>query len=84
MAHMATVSSKGQLVIPAEIRKKYRLKARSLVAVKDYGRLRSIKPNQPSDARRFLALRGKFAQYPLEKDLMEERRKWDERLAESM
>ena len=80
MAHMATVSSKGQLVIPAEIRKKYRLKAGSRVAVEDHGGEIKVNPN-PYDA--LLALRGKFAQYPLEKDLMEERRKWDKRL-ESM
>lgn len=80
MGHMATISSKGQLVIPAEMRKKYRLKAGSKVALEDYGGEIRVKPN-PYDA--LLALRGKFAQYPLEEDLMEERRKWDERL-ESM
>ena len=80
VAHMATVSSKGQLVIPAEIRKKYRLKAGSRVAVEDYGGEIKVNPN-PYEA--LLALRGKFAEYPLERDLMEERRKWDERL-ESM
>jgi AbrB family looped-hinge helix DNA binding protein len=80
MAQMATVSSKGQLVIPSEMRKKYRLKAGSRVAVEDYGGEIRVKPN-PYDA--LLALRGKFAQYPLEKDLMAERRKWDERM-ESM
>lgn len=82
MAQMATISSKGQLVIPAELRKKYRLKAGSRVAFDDVGgeiRIR-IKPN-PYDA--LLALRGKFAQFPLEQDLLEERRKWDARL-ESM
>jgi len=80
MAHLATISSKGQLVIPAEIRKKYRLKAGSRVAVEDFDGEIKLKPN-PYDA--LLALRGKFSQYPLEKDLTEERRKWDERL-ESM
>ncbi|MGA3372095.1 MAG: AbrB/MazE/SpoVT family DNA-binding domain-containing protein [Terracidiphilus sp.] len=80
MGQMATVSSKGQLVIPAALRKKYRLKAGSRVAVEDYGGEIRVKPN-PYDA--LLALRGKYARYPLEEDLMEERRKWDERL-ESM
>jgi AbrB family looped-hinge helix DNA binding protein len=80
MAQMATISSKGQLVIPAELRKKYRLKAGSKVAVEDWSGEIRIHPN-PYDA--LLALRGKFAQYPLEEDLLEERRKWDERL-ESM
>ena len=69
-----------KFVIPAEIRKKYRLKAGSRVAIEDYGGEIKVKPN-PYEA--LLALRGKFAQYPLENDLMEERRKWDERL-ESM
>lgn len=80
MTQMATISSKGQLVIPAELRKKYRLKAGSRVAFDDIGGEIRIKPN-PYDA--LLALRGKFAQFPLEQDLLEERRKWDERL-ESM
>jgi AbrB family looped-hinge helix DNA binding protein len=80
VAQMGTISSKGQLVIPAELRKKYRLKAGSRVAFEDVGGEIRIKPN-PYDA--LLALRGKFAQFPLEQDLLEERRKWDERL-ESM
>ena len=77
MGQMATISSKGQLVIPAELRKKYRLKAGSRVAIEDHGGEIRVKVN-PYDA--LLALRGKFAQYQLEDDLMEERRKWEERL----
>jgi AbrB family looped-hinge helix DNA binding protein len=77
MAHMATVSSKGQLVIPAELRKKYRLKSGSRVAVHEKDGEIRINPN-PYDA--LLALRGKYANLQLEKDLMKERRKWDERL----
>lgn len=77
MTQIATISSKGQLVIPAALRKKYRLKAGTRVAVVDEGGEIRIKPN-PYDALR--ALRGKFRQYPLEQDLMEERRKWDERM----
>ena len=80
MAHLATVSSKGQLVIPAELRKKYRLKAGSRVAVGDRGGEITIEVN-PYEA--LLALRGKYAQYPLEQDLAEERRRWEARL-ESM
>ena len=77
MAHMATISSKGQLVIPAALRKKYRLKAGARVSVSEVdGEIRII-PN-PFDE--ILALRGKYSQYPLEHDLLEERRKWDERL----
>jgi AbrB family looped-hinge helix DNA binding protein len=74
---MATISSKGQLVIPAKLRKKYRLKAGSRVAIEDHGGEIRIKPN-PYDA--LLALCGKFAQYPLEEDLARERRKWEQRL----
>ncbi len=80
MGHMATVSSKGQLVIPAELRRKYRLKAGTRVSVNDADGEIRISPNPYDD---LLALRGKFSQYPLEEDLLEERRKWDERL-ESM
>jgi AbrB family looped-hinge helix DNA binding protein len=77
MAQIATISSKGQLVIPVEMRKKYRLKAGSRVAVEDHGGEIRIKPN-PYDA--LLALRGKYAQFPLEEDLLQERRQWNERL----
>lgn len=77
MTHLATVSSKGQLVIPAELRKKYRLKPGSRVAIDDRDGEIAIKV-RPFDA--LLALRGKFAQYRLEQDLREQRRKWDKRL----
>ena len=77
MAHMATVSSKGQLVIPAELRKKYRLRSGSRVAVHDKDGEIRIKPN-PYDA--LLALRGKYAKFPLEEDLRKERKKLDERM----
>ena len=80
MGQMATISSKGQLVIPAELRKKYRLKGGTKVAVGEQDGKIILTPN-PYDE--LLALRGKFAQYPLEEDLLEDRRKWDERL-ESM
>jgi len=80
MGLTATISSKGQLVIPAELRKKYRLKAGSRVALEDEGGEIRLKPN-PYGA--LLALRGKYADHSLERDLLEERRKWNERL-ESM
>jgi AbrB family looped-hinge helix DNA binding protein len=80
MTHLVTMSSKGQLVIPAELRRKYKLKTGSRVALDDRDGEIRIKPNSFDE---LLALRGKFAQYPLEEDLIEERRKWDERL-ESM
>lgn len=77
MAHIATVSSKGQLVIPAQLRKKYRLKSGSRVAVHDRDGEIRIKPN-PYDA--LLALRGKYAKFPLEEDLLKDRRKLDRRI----
>ncbi len=55
MAHMATISSKGQLVIPAGLRKKYKLKAGSRVAIDDRDGEIRVKPN-PYDA--LLAMRG--------------------------
>jgi AbrB family looped-hinge helix DNA binding protein len=77
MAHMATVSSKGQLVIPAELRRKYRLKSGTRVAVHEKNGEITISPN-PYDA--LLALRGKYAKFPLEDDLLKERRKLDKRM----
>lgn len=43
---VATVSSKGWVVIPAEIRKKYHLHPGSQVRVVDYGGVLSILPAQ--------------------------------------
>ena len=80
MAHMATVSSKGQLVIPSELRKKFRLKAGSRVAVLEENGVITIKPD-PYDA--LLALRGKYAALPLEDDLLQDRRKLDRRMEEA-
>jgi AbrB family looped-hinge helix DNA binding protein len=77
MAHIATVSSKGQLVIPAELRKKYRLKSGTRVAVHEKNGEIRISPN-PYNA--LLALRGKYAKFPLEDDLIKDRRKMDKRM----
>jgi AbrB family looped-hinge helix DNA binding protein len=78
MGHSAMVSSKGQLVIPAAMRKKYGLKAGTRVDVADIeGEIR-IKPN-PFDA--LLALEGCLSH--VEEDVeawwMEEKRKERER-----
>jgi AbrB family looped-hinge helix DNA binding protein len=78
MGQIATISSKGQLVIPAELRKKYRLKAGTRVDVADIeGEIR-IKPN-PFDA--LLALEGCLSH--VDEDVegwwMEEKRKERER-----
>jgi AbrB family looped-hinge helix DNA binding protein len=77
MGQMATVSSKGQVVIPATIRKKLKITGGTRVAVNERNGEITLTPNAYDE---LLALRGKFAQYDLEADLLEERRKWDERL----
>jgi AbrB family looped-hinge helix DNA binding protein len=76
MAHMATISSKGQLVIPAALRKKYRLKAGARVSIIDGEGQFTVTPN-PYEA--LLALRGKYAGLPLDEDLAEMRREERER-----
>ena len=78
MGHSAMVSSKGQLVIPAAMRKKYGLKAGTRVDVADIeGEIR-IKPN-PFDA--LLALEGclSHVKEDVEAWWMEEKRKERER-----
>lgn len=80
MTNSAVMSSKGQLVIPAKLRKELGLKPGVRVFIKKHGNGLHIELGSYDD---LLSLRGKFAQFPLEEDLLEERRKWDERL-ESM
>lgn len=77
MAHIATISSKGQVVIPAELREELGLKPGVKVVFKRSGKGLHLEP-RGLDA--VLALCGKYSQYPLEADLLEERQKWDERL----
>ncbi len=78
MAQMATISSKGQVVIPAKLRKKLRLKSGTKVAIDEVDGEIRIKPN-PYDA--LLALRGCLSH--VEEDVeawwMEEKRKERER-----
>ncbi len=78
MAPIATVSSKGQLVIPVEIRKKLRLEGGTKVAVDEVDGEIRIKPN-PFDA--LLALEGCLSH--VEEDVeawwMEEKHKERER-----
>ncbi len=78
MAHMATVSSKGQLVIPAEIRKKLRIKGGTRVAVNEHDGQITLTPN-PYDA--LLALRGclSHVKEDVEALMLDERRKDRER-----
>jgi AbrB family looped-hinge helix DNA binding protein len=77
MGQMATVSSKGQLVIPARLRKELGFKAGIRVVFKKQGRGLLI---EPGGYEAVMALCGKYAGLPLEEDLAEERHKWDERL----
>jgi AbrB family looped-hinge helix DNA binding protein len=78
MAQMATVSSKGQIVIPAPIRKKLRIKGGTQVAVSEKDGEITLTPN-PYDE--LLALRGCLSH--VEEDVeawwMEEKRKERER-----
>lgn len=55
MAQIATVSSKGQIVIPAALRKKFRIRGGTRVAVGERDGQITLTPN-PYDA--LLALRG--------------------------
>ena len=78
MGHMVTVSSKGQVVIPAEVRKRLRIKGGTkLSLIEANGEIR-MKPNS-FDA--LLALRGclKNVKEDVEGWLMDERRKERER-----
>jgi AbrB family looped-hinge helix DNA binding protein len=78
MGQMATVSSKGQVVIPATIRKKLRIKGGTRLAVKERNGVITFTPN-PFDE--LLALRGCLSH--VEEDVegwwMEEKRKERER-----
>lgn len=55
MGQMATVSSKGQIVIPVELRRKYKIKGGTRLSVNDRDGSILLTPN-PYDA--LLALRG--------------------------
>lgn len=77
MARLATLSSKGQLVIPAELRRRLRLKAGTRVAVEERDGKITVTPN-PFEA--VLALRGKYAGLGLEEELAEARRQDEEKL----
>ena len=78
MAHMATISSKGQLVIPAEIRRKYHLRPRTKVV---FGELDGKLTLESSALERVLALEGclSHVKEDVEAWWMEEKRKERER-----
>jgi AbrB family looped-hinge helix DNA binding protein len=65
------ISSKGQIVIPANLRKRYGLKeGTTVVFQEDRGRL----VLEPSNYAAIYALQGSLADFPLEEDLAAERR----------
>jgi AbrB family looped-hinge helix DNA binding protein len=77
MANSAVISTKGQLVIPAILRKEIGLKAGVRVVFKKHGRGLLIEPGSYEAVK---ALRGKYAGLPLEADLAESRRQEEEKL----
>jgi AbrB family looped-hinge helix DNA binding protein len=71
MPATAVISSKGQIVIPANLRKRYRLQEGSTVVFQEErGRL----VLEPSNYEAIYALQGSLREFPLEADLDEERR----------
>jgi len=79
--HLIKISSKGQMVLPAHIRKKYRLKAGTVVGIDDEDGKIMITPNPPDPHDALIALRGIMSH--IEEDVeawwMEEKRKELER-----
>jgi len=70
MSLSAVVSSKGQIVIPAALRKKYRLKEGMTVSFREEDGHLVMEPDPFSDLQ---ALRGTLPDYPFEMALNEER-----------
>ena len=77
MADAATVSSKGQGVIPTRLRKKYGLRAGTRVVFLEKDNRLVL---QPQIAESILALCGKYAGLPLEEDLLAFRHEEEKRL----
>jgi AbrB family looped-hinge helix DNA binding protein len=70
MRSTAVISAKGQIVIPANLRRRYGMKAGStIVFQEDHGRLVLA----PSNFDAIFALGGSLRDYPLEEDLEKER-----------
>ena len=78
MAQMATISSKGQLVIPAKLRKELGFRPGIRVVFRKQGKGLHIEPGTYEEV---LALRGKYAGLGLEESFAEDRR-LDEEKAE--
>jgi AbrB family looped-hinge helix DNA binding protein len=71
MRSTAVISSKGQIVIPANLRKRYRLKeGTTVVFQEERGRL----VLEPNTYEAIYALQGSLRKFPLEASLEEERR----------
>jgi AbrB family looped-hinge helix DNA binding protein len=77
----ATMSSKGQLVIPASLRRKYKLKAGTAFDIGEHNGTITITPRPEDPYEAFLAMRGIMSH--IEEDVegwwMEEKRKERER-----
>jgi AbrB family looped-hinge helix DNA binding protein len=69
VAYAATVSSKGQLVIPAKLRKKYGLRGGTKLSIGEADGKIVIQVNRNAA---LLSLYGTLAGYSLEKDLMDD------------
>ena len=71
MRSTSVISSKGQIVIPAALRKRYRLKEGTTVVFQDErGRL----VLEPENYDAIYALQGSLQEFPLEASLDEERK----------
>lgn len=70
MRSSAVVSSKGQIVIPAGLRKKYRLEEGVTIIFHDDGGRLTLEPNTFAA---LYALQGTLKDYPLEEALESER-----------
>jgi len=70
MRTTAVISSKGQIVIPANLRRRYRLQeGTTVVFQEERGRL----VLEPNTYQAIYALQGSLREFPLEADLEEER-----------
>jgi AbrB family looped-hinge helix DNA binding protein len=76
MRSSAVISSKGQIVIPAALRKRYRLQEGTTVVFQEEGGRLVL---EPSAFAALYALQGSLKEFPLEADLEEERQAARER-----
>jgi AbrB family looped-hinge helix DNA binding protein len=77
MPYFAEIGKRGQLTIPVHLRRKFGLKAGTPVDFSDCDGQITITPN-PLQA--VLALRGKYADFPMEEYLAESRRQDEAKL----